>query len=666
MLGRVGFLLFAVHVSGAVFAQQPPSVEDFCRPPAYASPTLSHNGKYFAVSVPINGRMNLAVIDLETRKGTALTNFKDFDILGATWVGNDYLLFSLGQLNSPTGPGRFDGGGLFMVSRDGKQSRRLSSTVKDLRRQNQFVYRGYEVFQRLPDSNDEVIVSGNMRDADSEDLYRLNIKSGKSVLLTPGRPARSSGWVLDRDYVPRIVTSWVKDTLTFIVHYRRDGKSPWEELTRYDPSKGPTFIPLAFESDNQTLQVAYNGGRDTMAIFRYDPNTKKLGELIAQHPRYDMGANAAGGQVAGVRTDFKTNNIIGYTVNADKPQTVWIDESYARIQRMIDQALPETYNTFFRTPDGDRLVITSRSDRHTTRWYLLDEKNKTLEELFASRPWFRPDQLVEMRPFLLKTRDGLEIPSYYFLPKNRKPGEKLPTVVHIHGGPHARPDSWGFGTFGTLEGQLFASRGYAVILPNFRVTPGFGGKIYYSGFGAYGRQMVEDHEDATRWAIAEGIADPNRICISGASYGGSAVLFSLAKTPELYKCGIAGLVVSDKRLQMTSTAGDTASSPAGVAFWLKIMGAESTSTIDPVNSPLNFAARIKSPIMMYAGVEDIRTPLEQTTAMRRALERAGNPPNPVIIKEEEGHGFGKLENNVELYTKVLEFLDTHIGPKSRQ
>lgn len=664
IINRV-FLAAGVLLAAGAAAQQAPTLEEFFRSPAYLSPVLSNNGKHFAVSVPINGRMNLAVIDLETRKGTALTNFKDFDILGATWVGNDYLLFSLGKLNSPTGPGRFDGGGLFMVSRDGKESRRLSSTVKDLRRQNQYVYRGYEVFQRLPDSNDEVIVSGNMRDADSDDLYRMNIKSGKATLLTPNRPARSVDWVLDRNYVPRIVRSWVKDTQTFIIHYRKDEKSPWEEMARYDRTKGPTLIPLAFESDNQTLQVAYNSGRDTMAIFRYDPNARKLGELIAQHPRYDMGADAAGGRVAGVRTDFKTNSIIGYTVNADKPQTVWIDENYARIQRTIDQALPETYNTFFRTPDGDRLVITARSDRHTTRWYLLDEKNKTLEELFASRPWLKPEQLVEMRPFLLRTRDGLEIPSYYFLPKNRKPGERLPTVVHIHGGPHLRADSWGFGSFGTLEGQLFASRGYAVILPNFRITPGFGGKIYYSGFGTYGRQMVEDHEDATRWAIAEGIADPKRICISGASYGGAAVLLSLAKTPDLYKCGIAGAVVSDMRLQLTSTAGDTAPSPAGVAYWLKILGAESTSTIDPVNSPVNFAATIKSPIMMYAGVEDIRTPLEQTTAMRRALERAGNPPNPIIIKEEEGHGFGKPENNVELYTKVLEFLDTHIGSRSK-
>lgn len=92
------------------------------------------------------------------------------------------------------------------------------------------------------------------------------------------------------------------------------------------------------------------------------------------------------------------------------------------------------------------------------------------------------------------------------------------------------------------EAQLLASRGYAVILPNFRITPGLGSKVFYSGFGAYGRQMVQDHIDAARWGIAQGFADPARVCISGASYGGSAVLMSMAQAPDVFKCGIADLV----------------------------------------------------------------------------------------------------------------------------
>lgn len=661
-------LLFALGAGVAGLLPAAPAVAqtipiaDFWRPPAYASPVLSQNGRYFAVSVPVNGKMNLAIIDLEKRSVTRITDEREFDILGVNWVGNERLVFTLGQFNSPTGPGRFDGGGLFMVSRDGKEVRRLSPTVKELRNSNQFVYRGYDLLRTLPGNDEEILVTGNQRDVDALDVYRMNVRTGRTVLLTERRPERVIEYILDNNNVPRVARSIQEDRFEFTVHYRKDANSPWEQIAQYDGSKGPILRPLAFESDNQTMVVAWNGDRPTMGVYRYDPNARKLGELIAQHPRFDMGADAGGSPVSGVIRDFKTNKVIGYQVAAEKPQIVWVDEDYARLQRMIDGALPNTVNIFRRTPDGERLLVTSFSDRQPVKWYLLDEKKRALEELFSSRPWIKPDQMVEQRPFTYKTRDGLEIPGYYFLPKDRKPGERLPTIVHIHGGPAVRADLWGSG-FGVTEGQLLASRGYAVVLPNFRITPGMGSRIYYSGFGAFGRQMVDDHQDAAKWAIAEGIADPQRICISGASYGGYATLMSLARFPETFKCGIAGLMVSDVPLLMTSPAGDIPSSDLGVSFWHAMIGSKAVRDIPADISPINLADRIKQPLLVYAGEDDIRTPLEQTTRMIRALERAGNKPKSVVIKRQEGHGFGKTENNVELYEAIFKFLEESIGKR---
>jgi dipeptidyl aminopeptidase/acylaminoacyl peptidase len=202
-----------------------------------------------------------------------------------------------------------------------------------------------------------------------------------------------------------------------------------------------------------------------------------------------------------------------------------------------------------------------------------------------------------------------------------------------------------------------------VILPNFRITPGLGSKVFYSGFGAYGRQMVQDHVDAAKWGIAQGFVDPARICISGASYGGAAVLMSMGQAPDVFKCGIAGLVVADMKMQLTSPSGDTAGNESGVKYWLKVVGAESTSSIPAIASPVSYAEKIKGPIMMYAGVDDIRTPLEQTRAAQSALERAGNRPKAMVVKTEEGHGFGKLENNVDLYNQIFKFLEEHIGKR---
>ena len=664
---RKAFLAIVLTALSVLTAQaqtgSPPfpyTLEEYFKPPQLSGPTISRDGKYMAATMPFKGRMNLGVINLETRVASLLTANDEFDVLDVTWVG-ERLLFTLGQANSPTGPGNFDGGGLFSVGRDGKDLRVLFKTVKETRAQNQYVYRTMAFARRIPGNDEEIIARGNLTISDTQDLYRLNIKTGRYTLLTQGRPAEfTTRWILDSKLVPRVVSATIRDKLTEVVYYRKDEKSAWEEIARYEANKGPTFVPLAFDSNDQTLQVAYNGGRDTMAVYHYDPNTKKMGELIAQHPRYDMGAAADGSSVSGVEVEADTERLIGYSVNAAKPEVVWLDEKYAAIQRNLDQVLPDRINTFRRTPDGKRLIVRSYSDTMPARWYLHDEEKHTIEEIGSSRPWM-DGKLVEQRPFTFTTRDGLEITGYYFLPKGYKAGTKLPTIVHIHGGPFARADTWASG-FGVREGQLFASRGYAVIVPNFRITPGLGTKIYYAGFGTVGREMSNDHEDALKWGVAQGFVDPARVCMSGASYGGYAALQALVRSNDLWKCAVAGLAPTDYKFQLTTQQGDTANNEAGVTFWKSVLGTtDLSSPLVKEISPLYNAAKIKRPVFLYAGADDIRVPLAQIKDMASELTDAGNPPKAFVIKKLEGHGYGTVENNVDLYTQMLAFLNEQIG-----
>jgi dipeptidyl aminopeptidase/acylaminoacyl peptidase len=640
------------------------TVEDIWKLPKLIGVTLSKSGKYLAATSEFKGRMNLVVIDMDSRKATVLTDFQDFDVLQPTWVGDERIVFSVGKYGAPRLTGEVAGGGLFVVSRDGKESRRLSETVEQMIANRQFVYRYLTMQRTIPDNTEEVIAAGNQTDAESVDLYRLNLKTGKTKLLTSGRPASRTGeWLLDSKLVPRVVTANIKDTLTNVVYYRGGADSPWAEIARYDVTKGPTFVPLAFESDDKTMQVAYNGGRDTMAVFRYNPDDKKMGELIAQHPRFDMGATAESDGVPGVLTDAFTDKIIGYAVDADKPEIVWVDESRAQLQKSIDTALPNMINRARKTPNADRYLITSYSDVSPSRWYILDNAKKTLEEIGTSRPWL-DGKLVEQKSFVFKTRDGLEMTGYYFLPKGYKAGTKLPTVMHIHGGPAARADRFGSG-FGYLEAQLFASRGYATVVPNFRSTPGMGGKNYYAGFGSVGRQMIEDHEDALKWAIDKGFVDPQKVCISGASYGGYAALMTPAKNPSMFKCSVAGLAVTDFKYQLTTADGDTFRSDAGVTFWKGLLGTKDLSSKEVRDiSPVFLADKIKIPVFLYAGQDDIRVPIDQINRMNKALIAAGNAPKAYVVKPKEGHGFGKFENNVDLYNQILKFLDEQIGKSS--
>jgi dipeptidyl aminopeptidase/acylaminoacyl peptidase len=231
--------------------------------------------------------------------------------------------------------------------------------------------------------------------------------------------------------------------------------------------------------------------------------------------------------------------------------------------------------------------------------------------------------------------------------------------VHIHGGPFARDVVQGgrFGpSFGVREAQLLASRGYAVVLPNFRITPELGSKLYYAGFGTYGQQMSDDHEDAAAWAVAQGFADPKRICISGASYGGYAALQAATRPSNPFACAISGLPVTDLKFQRDRA--DYSFSPAAVELWRKVQGVKDFD--DPKvreQSPLFQADRIKIPVFMYVGEMDSRTPPAQAKRMADALAAAGNPVKDYFVGKGEGHGFGVQAVNVELYERMLKFLD---------
>lgn len=679
MLKYLVFLLAGLTLASQPFAQTsapstaspsaaagPFPIKDYMRYPDFASPVLSPNGQYLAVLVPVKDKLNLAVIDLNVRKINVLTRIADFDVFVPTWVGNDRLVFTTGRRNSPTGPDREDGGGLFMVSRDGQESRVLSPTSRELKARGQIAGRGMRLVASIPDSDTEVLVSGNLRSSDSSDIYILNVTNGKTTLVSKDRPARVSNFVLDRNRIPRVAVSSTKDELDSIVSFRSSESEPWIELLRLKfqtSDQAEIFVPLAFDDDNKTLLVASNHQRDTVGIFRYDPVGRKFGELVAGHARFDMGSDGTLENLPGLLIRSKDRAVIGYAVEAERYKESYTEEFPAKIKAMVDAALPNRVNRLQFT-NSDKVLVSSSSDRTSTEFLILDSGKKTLEPVANSMSWITDKHLVDVRPFVLKTRDGLEIPSYYLLPSDYRPGEKRPTVVHIHGGPFARADRWGAlweGGFGIAEAQLLASRGYVVIVPNFRITTGLGTKIYAAGFNAYGRQMSEDHEDAAKWAVDQGYADPARLCISGASYGGYASLWAMVKTADLFKCAVAGLPPTDLELQLTSTAGDTAYSTASQKYWREVIGDTKVPGTSKTVSPALFPEKVKGAVLLYAGADDIRVPLEQTTKMVNALKRVGHPPEDVIIKAEEGHSYGVLDNRLDLYERVLAFLDKHIG-----
>lgn len=643
----------------------PAPVTAFAATARYSSGTLSPDGRLLALLAPLNGKRNIVLFDLQTRQARALTGMNSFDVTAFHWVGSERLVYTLGRLDTPTGPESGDGGGLFAVKVDGSAARKLVPTVREQVNQGLRRFTHMDFMAVAPGSENEILVQANLRSHKTYDIYRVNLDSGQRQLLTFDRPGDVLNWVLDRDGVPRAVTLVDNPDLPPAEQSRRvllreNLEAPWQELARFAPGNDPAaWMPLAFAENSKDLVVSAYRGQNTRGLHRFEVETRKLAAVLAVHPRYDLGG--------GLLFDARSRGLIGLRFADERQQVAYFDEQHARQQANLEASFPGKTVAIQRT-NSSRTLVSVYSDRAVPTYFILDEERKTLEELMPSRVDLVEQDLVEMRPFLLKTRDGLEIPSYYFLPADHQPGQRLPTVLHIHGGPHVRADPWGhLSSYGVKEAQLLASRGYAVVLPNFRITPGLGKKVYDAGFGEIGRKMSEDYEDAAAWAVQAGFADPQRICISGASYGGYASLWALIKTPDLFKCGVAGLVVSDLEVILTSGQGDIPQNKGGVAFWRQLIGQKEPGWARAHEvSPARHAERIKAPLFIYAGSDDWRTPMEQTHLMVDAMKKAGRPPEVLMIKAGEGHGYGKSENRVDLYEQMLKFLDRHIGPASLQ
>ena len=477
-------------------------------------------------------------------------------------------------------------------------------------------------------------------------LLRVDSRTGRRTQLSVGKPesAPNERWVVDRDGVPRVFVATSENKAR--VHYRKDADSPWQKLDEYSTLAHGAWTPIEVAEDDRTLYVASWKANDKAQVVRYDPEARAFGEVLAAHPQVDL--------TRLLRT--REGKLVGVAYDADKGATAWFDEDFAKVQAAIDRALPQTVNNLNWSRDRQRFIVTAHSDVLPAAFYLFDRKSGKLNWLADSRPWIDPEKMSPMQPVRYKARDGLEIPAYLTVPKGST-GKNLPMVVMIHGGPWVSGDHWGY----NAEVQFLASRGYAVLQPNFRGTTGYGWKHFSSSFKQWGLAMQDDIADGTQWAIDQGVADPNRICIYGASYGGYATMMGLAKTPDLYRCGINYVGVTDLNLFATATWSDFAYSEF-LSYGIKDMIGDLTGDLERLRttSPVEMANRIKAPVLMAYGTADRRVVPEHGTRMKAALEKAGRTPEWMMVAG-EGHGFREMKNQERFYGAMEKFLAENIG-----
>ena len=597
-------------------------MEDFFRKPEKSSFKISPNGNRIAYMKPWKTRMNVYVMDIKTNDETRLTSSEERGIYGFAWLTDE----RIGYIKDDGGDENMH---FYAINIDGTNELDLTPFENVQAR----------IIDDLEDDPNHIIIGLNKRNPQIHDPYRANVNNGTMEMIAEN-PGNISGWMTDHDGKLRVAVT--SDGVNTSVLYRDSESENFNAILTTDFKV--SVSPLFFTFDNKNLYVASNRGRDKSAIFEFNIDNAEEGKLIFEHDKVDVG---------GLMYSKKRKILTGVNYTVAKGETVFFDDWREGIQQKLESQLPgyEVGITSF-SKDETKAIIVTYSDRSRGTYYHYDVEKNKLTDLGKISPWLNENHMAEMIPIKYKSRDGLTIHGYLTLPVGID-GKNLPVVVNPHGGPWAR-DTWGYRS----EIQFLANRGFAVFQMNFRGSTGYGREFWEISFKEWGKSMQDDITDGVNWLIDEGIADPDRIAIYGASYGGYATLAGLTFSPDLYACGVDYVGVSSLFTFMETIP----------PYWelyrsmlYEMVGhPEKDKELLASSSPLLHVDKIKVPLFIAQGANDPRVKKSESDQIVEALKARGIDV-PYMVKENEGHGFYNQENNFDFYREMEKFLKKHIG-----
>lgn len=505
-----------------------------------------------------------------------------------------------------------------------------------------------------PTSPEEVLVGLNDRDPQLHDLYRINLRTGerRRVLENPG----FARFVIDDAFQIRIASRQTSDggrelLLPSSDEAGGDVNEAWALWKTIPQADAMTTFPVGFDKSGDLLFSVDSCGRDTAALTAEDMVTGEV-EVLAADSRADAG------QLMMHPTE-KHIQAVAFVYKRQRWAVIdpAIEDDLARLQSVADGEI----SVASRTVDDSVWIVVDGVDDGPTRFYLYDRETGAVDFLFADRPALEEMPLCKMHSVTIQARDGQDLVIYLTLPSGTDsdgdgvPDAPVSMVLHPHGGPWGR-DFWGFNRWH----QWLANRGYAVLAVNFRASTGFGKAFVNAGDRQWAGTIIEDQQDAVRWAIDQGIADPAKVAVMGGSFGGYSTLAGLTFTPELYACGV-DLFGPVNLVTLLETV---------PPYWKPMFEMFATRVGDPrteagrallkAHSPLTYVDRICRPLLIGQGANDARVKQAESDQIVQAMQAKGIPVTYVLYPD-EGHGFARPENNLSFHAIAERFLAEVLG-----
>jgi dienelactone hydrolase len=633
-------------------------IQDFFRLSALQEPKLNPAGTHIAALMSPIGqdKFVLTAYELASGKTETVGGVLQQEVYDFTWLNNERLVYQLGDKKlyavglMAVELGRFrnnypvqayNGARIIGIPPDKRHQPLLQISAGAL----EGSARNLEFEAITVDTDFKNIQMANLtRNATMDDYFKARENNRRNRLHSQAGPKAMlpRGLMADRNGALEFALSM--ENGVDVLHYLADGtwhRSPLVLDHMYVMGPG-----------RRTGEIIVRGPAtsERPAPLRFiDAVTGEANETLIEDKEYDFAGS--------VYRDPKTREIVGASYHRAGPHVTWFREDYAAYQKLFNGQFPgQVVRIISNSEDGKIFLLATWSDRHPVAYHWVNLGTKSAGLIKNSAPWIDPQRMRPMMIIKFKTRDGRSLDAYLTLPEGATKENPPPLVVLPHGGPWAR-DTWGFNG----EVQFLASRGYAVLQPQYRGSTGYDWLFPREDRFEF-RKMHDDVTDATRAVIKAGFVDNTRVAIMGASFGAYLALSGVAHEPELYRCAVTNAGVFDWEEVLRDRKFNQFDDPS-YSWLVRYLGdpkkeQEKFAAI----SPVRHVAKVRVPVFVAHGKDDFIAPVTESRRLVSELKKH-NLEHETLFVGDEGHGMGNLDNQVELYGRIEAFLAKHLMPK---